>query len=137
LVRILLRMQLDRPALSSTRQAKTRAVVANGSPASFPDGRLAWPVSQLCKSVGLSRSQFYGLVRAGHGPRRLPVGPALVTAGAAAEWLSRLEQLGDAVPAALKDLRENRAAHTTAPNPGSRRRRHSARRLDQARHATA
>jgi hypothetical protein len=91
-----------------------RAALETGIPQSlkaFPDGRLAWPVVELCRSIGISRSQYYELELVDAGPRKLQVGRRpMVTAEAAAEWLLRLESQGADALERLKRLREQRAS---------------------------
>lgn len=77
----------------------------------FPDGRVAWSITDLCKATGISRSQYYELESIGLGPRKFyPGRRPMFTADAVAEWLTTLEARGDQVPATLKSVREERRA---------------------------
>ena len=57
-----------------------------------PVAKKAYTVSEFCEAYHISRSKFYEMRKAGHGPRIMKVGRrTLISYEAAEEWRIRME----------------------------------------------
>lgn len=64
--------------------------VRTGTLASFPDGKLAWPLDHFLKEIGMSRSTWYEQQRAGEAPATFKIGTrVMVTPQAVERWIER------------------------------------------------
>ena len=97
---------MNRPRLAERRPRKTkaaraaemrravevrRALAETVSTWLAQSPRAALTVQEFCRAHGISRAQYYGLQKRGHGPREIRINAklSLITMEAASEWRER------------------------------------------------